>query len=73
MEAIGVGGYEQLRPRSVPFAVVGVEIHVAQLSDIIASKEASGRAKDRAHEELLRQLQRELAERDGPSAGTGGA
>jgi hypothetical protein len=25
LEVIGVGGYEQLRPRSWPFAVVGVD------------------------------------------------
>jgi hypothetical protein len=63
LEPAGVGGFDQLQRRAVNFEVFGVRIRVADLDDIIASKEASGRAKDRAHLEILRQLADEVRQR----------
>ncbi|CAN5920998.1 hypothetical protein BH23ACT10_BH23ACT10_12880 [soil metagenome] len=63
LEPAGVGGFENLSPRAVAFEVFGIRIAVADLADIIASKEASDRPKDRAHLETLRLLAAELDRR----------
>jgi hypothetical protein len=47
-EAAGVGGYEDLIGRAVEFDVGGFRVSVANLDDIIESKETADRAKDRA-------------------------
>lgn len=60
LEPCGVGGYEQLGERAVRFRVLGIDVEVAALDDIIASKEAADRPKDRAHLETLRQLRAEI-------------
>lgn len=44
----GVGGYDRLRQRAVVVDLEGVQVVVASLDDVIASKEALGRPKDRA-------------------------
>lgn len=64
LEPTGVGGFEQLNSRAVDFEVSGVRIRVAALHDIIASKEASGRSKDRAQLGVLHELADELSRRD---------
>lgn len=56
----GSGGYEDLHRSAVDFQVFGIRLHAASLEDIITSKELSGRPKDRAHLENLRELADEL-------------
>jgi hypothetical protein len=46
-ELSGVGGYRELLPNSVPIEVAGTLCRVASLADIIRSKEAANRPKDR--------------------------
>lgn len=45
---VGVGGYEAVAAQAQTFDVGGVRISVASLDDVIASKEALGRPKDRS-------------------------
>jgi hypothetical protein len=60
--------FEDVWPRRRVFMVEGVEIPVASLKDIVASKAAAGRPKDRlflaTHEEALRELGRRRRGRD---------
>ncbi len=65
LEPLRAGGYEQLVQRAATYEVFGTRIRVASLRDIIASKEASDRPKDRAHLELLRELSEELSRQRG--------
>lgn len=60
LEVLGVGGHARLDRDAVPFEVHGIRIRVASLDDIIRSKEAASRPKDRAHLETLRVLREEL-------------
>lgn len=70
LEPAGVGGFDELQARAVDFEVFGIRLGVAALDDIIASKEASGRPKDRAQLGVLQELAEELSrrghERHGP-------
>ena len=52
--------YEQLRTDSHEFDLAGCRVHVAALADIIRSKEAADRPKDRATLPILRALQEEI-------------
>ncbi|MBA2578871.1 MAG: hypothetical protein H0V05_19885 [Euzebyaceae bacterium] len=61
LETLAAGDYAVLAPRAVTYEVFGLRLAVASLDDIIASKAASDRPKDRAHLPVLRQLARELA------------
>ena len=63
LEVLGVGGHARLHRDAVPFEIQGLRIHVAALDDIIRSKEAASRPKDRAHLETLRALREELRRR----------
>lgn len=63
LETLVSGGYDELSRRSVAVEVFGVRLAVASLEDIIASKEAANRPKDRAHLEILWQLRDELGDR----------
>ena len=57
----GSGGYEQLARTAVRMDVgEGVTVAVASLDDLIAMKQASGRARDRAHLEILGALRDEI-------------
>ncbi len=56
----GTKGYEDLAKGAERFKAFGVEFHVASLDDIIRSKEAAGRPKDRDDVLLLRALKRRL-------------
>lgn len=57
------GGYEQLVGRAEPIELGCVRVLVANLADIIASKEAAGRPKDHAQLPSLYALRDELARR----------
>lgn len=60
----GTQGYDDLRRDATAIAVVGVPTRVAALADIIRSKEAAGREKDRAVLPMLRRLENEIANKD---------
>ena len=65
-EPSGTAGYDDLQRDAVTIEVRGVEMPVASLADIIRSKEAAGRDRDRA---VLPTLRRLLAERRPSDAG----
>lgn len=52
----GTRGYEDLRRDAVGMSVRGVEVPVASLADVIRSKEAAGRERDRAVLPTLRRM-----------------
>lgn len=60
LEVLGIGGHARVDRDAVPFEVHGIRIRVASLEDIIRSKEAASRPKDRAHLDTLRVLREEL-------------
>jgi hypothetical protein len=62
----GVGGYAEWVPDADSVTVLGVPVQIASLADIIRSKEAAGRPKDRLHLPMLRALQQR--QRRPPSA-----
>lgn len=57
-EPSGTEGYEDLAKGAVGFEVFGETLQVASLADIIRSKEAAGRPRDRSDVLLLRELVR---------------
>lgn len=59
-EPHGTGGYPDLVRTAVEIQVHGVSVRVAALSDVIRSKEAAGREKDRLTLPTLRRLQERL-------------
>jgi hypothetical protein len=68
----GTNGYDNLRRDATRERIAdNVQVDVASLADVIRSKEAAGREKDRAVLPVLRQvLERSRAiERDGPKIG----
>lgn len=52
----GTQGYEDLARDAVPLSILGVPTVVASLADVIRSKEAAGREKDRLVLPVLRRL-----------------
>jgi hypothetical protein len=60
----GTQGYDDLRRDAIAIEILGVPTRVAALADIIRSKEAAGREKDRAALPMLRRLQAEIERRD---------
>jgi hypothetical protein len=56
----GTQGYDDLKRDAIAMAILGVPTRVAALADIIRSKEAAGREKDRAALPMLRRLQAEI-------------
>ena len=52
----GTQGYDDLKRDAVDMQVLGVHIRVASLADIVRSKEAAGRDKDRRALPVLREL-----------------
>ena len=62
MVPAGLSGYDAISRGAQEIEIDGVVIQVASLSDVIASKEASNRAKDRLTLPGLRILQRKIAE-----------
>jgi hypothetical protein len=65
------GGYAALLPHAVVYDIEGISVHVASLHDVIRSKEAANRDKDRAALPYLYALEDEIAaaEREGRSSG----
>ena len=55
-EPSGTAGYEDLQRDAVPMSIHGVVVPVASLADVIRSKEAAGRARDRSVLPVLREL-----------------
>lgn len=64
MRPSGTQGYDDLRRDAIAIEILGVPTRVAALADIIRSKEAAGREKDRAALPMLRRLQVEIERRD---------
>jgi hypothetical protein len=62
----GVGDYSRWEADSDSVTVLGVPVRVASLDDIIRSKEAAGRDKDRLQLPMLRALQRRQHRLDDP-------
>jgi hypothetical protein len=60
----GTRGYDDLKRDAIALAILGVPTRVAALADIIRSKEAAGREKDRAALPMLRRLQAEIESRE---------
>lgn len=66
-EPSGTGGYEDLSRRAVRVELHdGVSTHIAALEDIIRSKEAANREKDRLALPTLRLLLQKISERQNP-------
>jgi len=55
-EPSGTAGYPDLARDAVHLEILGVEVDVASLADVIRSKEAAGREKDRLVLPVLRRL-----------------
>ena len=49
-------GYEELARDAVGLTILGVDVVVASLADVIRSKEAAGREKDRLVLSVLRRI-----------------
>ena len=60
----GTQGYDDLRRDAIAIVIIGIPTRVAALADVIRSKEAAGREKDRAALPMLRRLQTEIARRE---------
>jgi hypothetical protein len=63
-QSAGTDGYEDLAERAVDVTIDGTIVRVASLADIIRSKEAANRPKDRATLPILYALQDEIARTD---------
>jgi hypothetical protein len=61
----GTSGYADLQRGAVPMIICGVTVLVARLEDVIRSKEAANRSKDRRTLPVLHQLLREIQQRRG--------
>jgi hypothetical protein len=61
----GTQGFPELSARATVMTIHGVQIAVASLPDIIRSKEAAGRPKDRRSLPVLRRLLDEIQRRQG--------
>ena len=59
----GTGGYEDLSRDAVHLSILGVEVDVSSLADVIRSKEAAGREKDRLVLPVLRRILDEEGDR----------
>ena len=60
----GIGDYSKWEAGATLVTVMGVPVRVASLDDIIRSKEAAGRDKDRLQLPMLRVLQQRLHRQD---------
>lgn len=56
IEPVGTAGYEDIARDAKPFEVGGARVLVASLADVVRSKEAAGREKDRLVLPTLRRL-----------------
>ena len=55
-EPSGTGGFADVARDAVHLTIFGVEVDVASLADVIRSKEAAGREKDRLVLPVLRRI-----------------
>lgn len=62
----GTGGFDDLREHAVAVTVHGVTLNVASLADIVRSKQAADREKDRLALPMLRRLLEQTARPTGP-------
>jgi hypothetical protein len=62
VEPLGTAGYQDLVRDAKPFELGGVRVLVASLADVVRSKEAAGRDKDRLVLPTLRRLLEEEAD-----------
>lgn len=69
LDPAGVDSYRQWEAGSISVNVLGVPVQVASLDDIIQSKEAAGRGKDRLQLPMLRALQLRQRRRSSPPDG----
>lgn len=60
-EPSGTRGYDDLARDPVHLTILGVEVDVASLADVIRSKEAAGRERDRLVAPVLRRIAEEQA------------
>jgi predicted nucleotidyltransferase len=60
----GLGGFDPISARAVPLRMFGCEVLVMALEDVIKSKKAAGRVKDKAQ---LPVLEETLRQRKGPT------
>jgi predicted nucleotidyltransferase len=61
-EPTGTAGYEDVSRDAVRLTILGVEVDVASLADVIRSKEAAGREKDRLVLPVLRRILEETGQ-----------
>ena len=61
-EPSGTAGYEDVARNAVHLEILGAEVDVASLADVIRSKEAAGREKDRLVLPVLRRILEETGE-----------
>ena len=61
----GTEGYDDLVRDAIHLEILGVEVDVASLADVVRSKEAAGREKDRLVLPVLRRIMQEDTGRDG--------
>ena len=59
----GTRGFPDLEPRAITMTIKGTEVRVAVREDVIRSKEAANRPKDRRNLPVLRQLLDEIEQR----------
>lgn len=59
----GTSGYEDVKRDALHLVILGVDVDVASLADVIRSKEAAGREKDRLVLPVLRRILEEGGER----------
>lgn len=64
----GTEGFEDLNDRALSYEVFGVELRVADLADIIRSKEAADRPQDRQDVIIMREMLRRRATEDSDPA-----
>jgi hypothetical protein len=60
----GTKGYDDLARQAVRFEVFGVALDVARLEDILRSKEAADRPKDRQDALIMREMIRRRSRKD---------
>ena len=73
LEPAGVGAFASWDAGAEDIVVLDVPTRVAAIEDVVRSKEAADRDKDRVMLPMLRALVRRIREREGGGSGGGGA
>lgn len=63
-EPAGTGGYEDLKKNAAKFHAFGVDLHAADLRDIVRSKKAADRPQDRQDVVVMQAMLRKKPKRD---------